>query len=195
VGRICERARSCQAAFLEHKPITATPVLGRSKSPPQTPPLPPLPATPGRSAQVGPELTWQEVVFSTVGGLRGALALILAQTVLTSHHETELEPHLKVGARPLLKLRARGRSPAPCHAAAARRQAGAVRRAEHQRNPAGRPARHAPPVTPQHVRAQMVLWTAGVVLVSLVVYAPLLIPLMRALALNKATPAKKLMHK
>jgi hypothetical protein len=41
----------------------------------------------------------------------------------------------------------------------------------------------------------MVLWTAGVVLVSLVAYAPLLIPLMRALGLNKATPAKRLLHK
>ncbi|KAI8463489.1 MAG: Sodium/hydrogen exchanger family-domain-containing protein [Monoraphidium minutum] len=83
---------------------------------------------------VGPQLSWQEVVFGAVGGLRGGLALILAQTVLTSHHE-------------------------------------------------------------DRVRASMVLWTAGIVLVSLVVNGPLLVPLMTALRLNKSTPAKRHMHK
>jgi NhaP-type Na+/H+ or K+/H+ antiporter len=46
-------------------------------------------------ALVGPLLTWQELLFSTVGGLRGGLALILAQTVLTKHKETE-DPQMKV---------------------------------------------------------------------------------------------------
>jgi hypothetical protein len=41
----------------------------------------------------------------------------------------------------------------------------------------------------------MVLWTAGIVLFSLVVNAPLLGPLMTALHLNKSTPAKRHMHK
>jgi len=90
---------------------------------------------------VGPRLTWQDITFSTVGGLRGGLSLILAQTVLTTHHAAEIDIHVK------------------------------------------------------RVRAQMVLWTAGVVLMSLVVYAPLLLPLMRALGLNKVTPAKRHMHK
>ena len=40
-------------------------------------------------ALVGPMLSWQDLLFSTVGGLRGGLALILAQTVLTKHKETE----------------------------------------------------------------------------------------------------------
>lgn len=37
----------------------------------------------------------QEVLFSTVGGLRGGLALILAQTVLAGHSSTQSE-ELKV---------------------------------------------------------------------------------------------------
>jgi hypothetical protein len=41
----------------------------------------------------------------------------------------------------------------------------------------------------------MVLWTAGVVLLSLVAVVPLLMPLMRALKLNRVTPAKRHMHK
>jgi NhaP-type Na+/H+ or K+/H+ antiporter len=45
---------------------------------------------------VGPRLSWQEVVFSALGGLRGGLALILAQTVLASHTATK-DPQLKVG--------------------------------------------------------------------------------------------------
>lgn len=44
---------------------------------------------------VGPRLTWQEVAFSALGGLRGGLALILAQTVLASHGATK-DPQLKV---------------------------------------------------------------------------------------------------
>lgn len=55
-----------------------------------SPPLRPV-------CQVGTPLTWQQVAFSAVGGLRGALALILAQTVLTSHHESDShDPTLKV---------------------------------------------------------------------------------------------------
>jgi NhaP-type Na+/H+ or K+/H+ antiporter len=44
---------------------------------------------------VGPRLSWQEVMFSALGGLRGGLALILAQTVLASHGATR-DPQLKV---------------------------------------------------------------------------------------------------
>lgn len=39
--------------------------------------------------------TVQEVLFSTVGGLRGGLALILVQTVVAAHTATP-DPRLKV---------------------------------------------------------------------------------------------------
>lgn len=59
------------------------------------------------------------------------------------------------------------------------------------------PAPLPPPLraAPQHIRAQAALFTAGVVLLSLVLYAPLLLPLVTTLKLNKATPAKRLMHR
>eukprot|EP00878_Enallax_costatus_P032705 GHUV01035962.1.p1 GENE.GHUV01035962.1~~GHUV01035962.1.p1 ORF type:complete len:295 (+),score=35.57 GHUV01035962.1:136-1020(+) len=44
---------------------------------------------------MGHGLSWQEVLFSTVGGLRGGLALILAQTVIAGHHSVT-SPQLKV---------------------------------------------------------------------------------------------------
>lgn len=44
---------------------------------------------------VGPALNWKEVLFSALGGLRGGLALILAQTVLAAH--STVDPQLKVG--------------------------------------------------------------------------------------------------
>lgn len=44
---------------------------------------------------MGHGLTWQEVLFSTAGGLRGGLALILAQTVIAGHHSVT-DPQLKV---------------------------------------------------------------------------------------------------
>jgi NhaP-type Na+/H+ or K+/H+ antiporter len=50
------------------------------------------------------------------------------------------------------------------------------------------------PPAAQNVRASMVVWTAGIVLTSLVVNAPLLGPLMHALGLNHSTPAKRHMH-
>lgn len=46
---------------------------------------------------VGPALNWKEVLFSALGGLRGGLALILAQTVLATHG-TSQDPMVKVGA-------------------------------------------------------------------------------------------------
>lgn len=45
---------------------------------------------------VGPALNWKEVLFSALGGLRGGLALILAQTVLAAHGTTQ-DPMIKVG--------------------------------------------------------------------------------------------------
>lgn len=44
---------------------------------------------------VGHGLTWQEVLFSTLGGLRGGLALILAQTVIANQGQVT-HPGLKV---------------------------------------------------------------------------------------------------
>jgi hypothetical protein len=40
-------------------------------------------------------LLLQEILFSTVGGLRGGLALILVQTVVAAHTSTP-DPQLKV---------------------------------------------------------------------------------------------------
>lgn len=58
---------------------------------------------------VGPALSWRDVLFSAFGGLRGGLALILAQTVLAGH-----------GADPAVKVRpkavsgeVRGKLPLP----------------------------------------------------------------------------------
>lgn len=47
-------------------------------------------------AAFGTALGWREVAFVAVGGLRGALALILAQTVLAGHNEAGGEAHSKV---------------------------------------------------------------------------------------------------
>eukprot|EP00879_Flechtneria_rotunda_P032086 GHRR01035238.1.p1 GENE.GHRR01035238.1~~GHRR01035238.1.p1 ORF type:complete len:281 (+),score=79.07 GHRR01035238.1:449-1291(+) len=44
---------------------------------------------------VGPFLTWREILFSALGGLRGGLALILVQTVVAAHGNTH-DPQLKV---------------------------------------------------------------------------------------------------
>ncbi len=74
-------------------------------------------------------LPWQSVVFATMGGLRGALSLILAQTVVTQQATRE---------------------------------------------------GHAPDV----VYATMVLWTAGFVLMTLLINAPLLGPLIGLLGLD-----------
>lgn len=49
---------------------------------------------------MGHGLSWQEVLFSTISGLRGGLALILAQTVIAGHGQVT-DPQLKVRCMPL----------------------------------------------------------------------------------------------
>jgi NhaP-type Na+/H+ or K+/H+ antiporter len=77
----------------------------------------------------------QDIAFSTAGGLRGGLALILCQAVLsTSDHSDSQQTKI--------------------------------------------------------VHAEMVLWTTGFVIWSLLVNAPLLGPLMQVLKLNATTPSQ-----
>ncbi|KAG2490363.1 hypothetical protein HYH03_011165 [Edaphochlamys debaryana] len=86
---------------------------------------------------------WRGMIFATVGGLRGAVSLIMAQIVLAAINAGGTEAGGEEAER-----------------------------------------------RDKEVTAQMVVWTAGFVLMSLVVNAPLLTPLMRWLHLNTISPIK-----
>ncbi|KXZ50129.1 hypothetical protein GPECTOR_17g1002 [Gonium pectorale] len=104
---------------------------------------------------------WRGVVFATVGGLRGAVSLIMAQIVLAAIRSSEDHQgfDLGLGQRAAVALSADGLRPS--------------RRRD------------------KEVTAQMVVWTSGFVLMSLVVNAPLLTPLMSWLKLNITSPIKQ----
>ena len=145
-----------------------------------------------------------------MGGLRGALALILAQTVLTEHHASDVsDPTLKVGGGLTAAWAEGGVASHGCmhghactcmHCFLLAACVASPHAWPHGSMPGvpGLTAPCRPPLHPchaQHVRAQAALYTAGIVLVSLVAFAPMLLPLMQVLGLNKSTPAKRHMHK
>ncbi|PNH05577.1 Sodium/hydrogen exchanger 7 [Tetrabaena socialis] len=89
---------------------------------------------------------WRGIIFATVGGLRGAVSLIMAQIVLAAVRSSEV------------------------YESAGGPDAAATRRRD------------------KEVTAQMVVWASGFVLMSLVLNAPLLTPLMALLRLNTESP-------
>ncbi|GLI64224.1 hypothetical protein VaNZ11_007422 [Volvox africanus] len=111
---------------------------------------------------------WRGMIFATVGGLRGAVSLIMAQIVLSaissqSEEVTGFGGGVVVGAA----FHGNGASSGPGRGSARR---------------------------DKEVTAQMVVWTSGFVLMSLVVNAPLLTPLMTLLRLNTTSPIKQMVR-
>lgn len=93
-----------------------------------------------RAVGAGDLLTLKSSVFATVGGLRGGLSLILAQTIVVLQ---EAEPSEQK----------------------------------------------------QEIKAEMAIWTAGFVILTLLVNAPLLTPLLGYLGLNEVSPVQQLMRR
>ncbi|KAJ9516981.1 hypothetical protein QJQ45_027366, partial [Haematococcus lacustris] len=102
---------------------------------------------------IGIHISWQGVVFATVGGMRGAVSLVLAQSVLTLN----AQPAAQQGSPP-------------------GNYAGVL-------GVAGD--------TEPKVIAQMGLWTAGFVVLTLVINGPLITPLMGWLKLNTTSKVKQ----
>ncbi len=61
-----------------------------------------------RVLRVGGDLSWQEITFLSLGGLRGSLSLVLAQTIVTlttsSGHSDESEVGQEVASLKPLSL-------------------------------------------------------------------------------------------
>ncbi|GIL45384.1 hypothetical protein Vafri_2634, partial [Volvox africanus] len=111
---------------------------------------------------------WRGMIFATVGGLRGAVSLIMAQIVLAAI-SSQSEEHTGFGGAVVAGAGYYG------NGASSGPGRGSARR-------------------DKEVTAQMVVWTSGFVLMSLVVNAPLLTPLMTLLRLNTTSPIKQMVR-
>lgn len=143
------------------------------------------------------------MLFSTVGGLRGGLALILVQTVVAAHGSTD-DQRLKVTHCTMLSCFV-----FHIEAACANLRPSVLQVCDvppmgccllrvmlrHGNENVGLSLQCVCVCCVQVVHAQMALWVSGVVLFTLTVNAPALGPLMVALGLNKTTPLQRKMHR